>query len=178
MEIRAGATVVPLDSSCGAVGSKSSGETAVFCEQCGVCHEADNYPRHPRDGGADCAGDAGEGVKKRWVSTMAKYDSCENCGKLRMEGELLSAVDCWTVSQWDGRRRLSYWLVCENCYDTRQQWCPDVFPDYCEKCGSKIPDGEHYIEKDENRDGNKLVSHGLAPDETCSILCEDCYHKM
>src|SRR5829696_2290135 len=100
---------------------------------------------------------------------MGKFDSCEHCGKPRSEGELLSAVDYWLVSQLDGRRRTSYWLVCDDCYDARQGWCADVFPAVCERCSSAIPDGEHYLEEAENRDGEKIGSQGLAPDETCLI---------
>lgn len=112
------------------------------------------------------------------MSVAGKYDGCERCGKLRLKGELLSAVDCWEVSRWDGRRRPSYRLVCGDCYDARRQWCVDAFPDSCESCGSEIPADEHYFEREHNRDGEKIISRGLAPDETCRIVCVACYRRV
>ena len=112
------------------------------------------------------------------MSMPEKYDGCEHCGNPRLEGESLSFVDCWVVSQLDGRRRPSYWLVCSDCYDKRQQWCDDAFPDICESCGLRIPDREHYFEKEYNQSGEKLVANGLAPDEDCRIICEACYHRV
>lgn len=109
------------------------------------------------------------------MSGKGKYDSCEHCNKPRLEGELLSAVDCWVISQYDGRRRTSYWLVCENCYETRQQWCANVFPDNCEQCDSEIAAGEHCFEGKYNRSGKDIAYDGLAPDETYRIVCAACF---
>ena len=109
---------------------------------------------------------------------MEKYDSCEHCNRPKRDGELLFAVEFWAVSQPDGRRTPSYFLVCKDCYDTRHQWCVDVLASVCERCGSKIPDGDHYFEREYNRNGQKIASYGLAPDETCHIICEACYHQM
>lgn len=47
-------------------------------------------------------------------------------------GMVLGATDCekpLAVSDQDQCRRPSYWLVCRSCYETRNDWCDDVFPD-------------------------------------------------
>jgi len=117
----------------------------------------------------------GLGVGTTAVSAMAKFDGCEHCRKPRREGELLNFVDCWAVGQ--GRRRPSYYIVCDHCYDARQQWCEDVFPDVCARCGSTIPHAEHYLDKINNRDEKEIRIYGLALDETCSIICEACHRQ-
>jgi hypothetical protein len=107
-----------------------------------------------------------------------KYDRCEHCEKPRLEGELLTAVECWSVSHWDKRRRLSYWLVCDGCFESRHQWCEDIIPEICERCGSAMTSGEYYFENDNNRDGEKTEVYGLAPGEACKVVCEKCHHQL
>jgi hypothetical protein len=81
----------------------------------------------------------------------------------------------WMVNAaYDGRRRISYWLVCNNCYESRHEWCEDIFPDYCENCGAKIEYGEHYLEKEYNLRGERISPDGLSPGESCRIVCENC----
>jgi hypothetical protein len=109
------------------------------------------------------------------IGGTGKYDSCEHCQKPRLEGQLLSAVEYWVLSQYDGRRRTSYWLVCDDCYETRQQWCVEALPDSCEKCGSRIALGEHHFEGKYNCRGKEIAYDGLDPDETCRIVCEPCF---
>ena len=108
---------------------------------------------------------------------MAKYESCEHCGKPRRDGELLSTVDCWIVSEKDGRRSYSYYHVCDQCYEIRQLWCAGVFPDVCTKCGAAIPHAEHFLDTINGRDVKDIYLFGLAPDEICSVVCEACYHQ-
>src|SRR5262245_46646438 len=94
---------------------------------------------------------------------MGKYDHCEHCGKPMTEGELLSAVECWWLAHLNGHRIPSYWLVCDDCYETRKQWCVDAFPESCERCGSKIEVGDHYFEGRYNRCGKEIAYDGLTP---------------
>ena len=108
---------------------------------------------------------------------MPKFDKCEHCGKPRLEGELLSVVDCWAMRR-DGRSTWSYWIVCSACYETRQEWCENVFPDVCERCGGEIKEGEHYIEGYDRRDSLRPSSDGLALGETCPVICEDCSLRL
>ena len=108
---------------------------------------------------------------------MGKYDSCEHCLKTREEGELLSTVEYWQSEQWNGGKIPSYHLVCEDCFETRKQWCTDIFPDSCERCGAKIEVGDHCFEGRYNRDGKEIAFAGLTAGETCRIVCENCLHR-
>jgi hypothetical protein len=109
---------------------------------------------------------------------MNKFDECEHCHKPRIEGELLYTVDCWVISERDGRRRPSYWLVCNACYEKRQDWCANVFPDACEQCGEKIKEGEHYFEGYDRLGSVRLASQGMSSKETCRVICEACWTTM
>ena len=95
-----------------------------------------------------------------------------------LEDELLAFVECWYVSDLDKQQRLSYWVVCEDCFESRQQWCEDIIPEICERCGSVIPSGEYYFENEINRDGKEIRICGLAPGETCKIVCEECHRWL
>jgi len=108
------------------------------------------------------------------ITVKGKYDLCEHCNKPRLDGELLHAVECWKIYSFDGRRHTYYWLTCDDCYETRQEWCEGVFPDNCENCGAAIEYSEHYLEKEFNQRGKLVQSDGLSLDETCRIVCKRC----
>ncbi len=102
-----------------------------------------------------------------------RYEHCEHCDTPR-GGKLLSPVDYWLVLGSNGRRIPSYWWVCDACFESREKWCPGVFPDSCDQCGSRLEIGDWSFEFEYNRDGQRISVYGVAPDEACRILCEAC----
>lgn len=102
---------------------------------------------------------------------------CEHCNRKKQEGELLSFLDFWAIV--NNRKWHSYHIVCDSCLETRQEWCNEVFPDYCELCGALIVEkGDHCLEKKFNRQGQEIQFYGLEMDEPCKIICEDCFKKI
>ena len=59
----------------------------------------------------------GPPLGERMVS-KGKHDSCEHCDKPTLDGELLSAVECWAIYSFDGRRHPHYGLHAVNAMKT------------------------------------------------------------
>jgi hypothetical protein len=102
-----------------------------------------------------------------------KNGQCEQCGLPIDEVGALQIIPFWQQSQ---DRFLPYYLyVCDSCFDSRDTWCKNRYPDQCEKCNETIEDGEHYLEKTLNEDGKNIESFGIKETETCRIICHACF---
>ena len=101
-----------------------------------------------------------------------KYGQCENCGLAIEEQGVLQIINFWEKIN---SRFVPYYLyVCDNCFESRNLWCENIFPDYCEICNGMIEDGKHYLEKTVNKD---IQSLGLAKNEKCRIICFKCHES-
>ena len=55
-----------------------------------------------------------------------KFGQCEHCGNKVTEDQTLSAVDF--TEEKNGKVSLSYLYICEDCFETRKQWCKNLLP--------------------------------------------------
>ena len=114
----------------------------------------------------------------QWCPMKEKYSYCEHCHSTKADGELLSFVDYWEISDFDGRRICSYWIVCNTCYNKRHEWCDGIFPDNCEICSCRMEYSNFCLERDCNLKQKTTSSNGLLLNESCRIICEACCQKQ
>lgn len=104
-----------------------------------------------------------------------KNGQCENCGLVIEEVGLLQRIDFWQKRE---SRLFPYYLyVCDNCFGSRELWCENIFPEYCEICNELIEGGEHCLEKIVNQKNQNIESFGLIQNEKYKIICHECHNK-
>lgn len=104
-----------------------------------------------------------------------KNGQCENCGLAVEKVGRLQIINFW---QHRNSQLIPYYLyVCSNCFESRNLWCKNIYPDNCQKCNDIIEDGEHYLEKTVNHKGQNIESYGIAHNEKCRIICLECHQS-
>lgn len=101
---------------------------------------------------------------------------CENCGLAIEVVGYLQAINYWETIR---KRLFPYYLyVCEGCYESRETWCQNIYPDHCERCNIEIEDADHCLEKELNLEDQNIVSFGLTKDEKCHVICHECHNQL
>ena len=103
---------------------------------------------------------------------------CEHCERETSSCGNLTAVNFWEFPErLQGKKIPSYLYVCDDCLQSKGEWCENLFPDLCDLCGGKIEPGDHIIDYRDEQERIGLGGEGLGADERRDIICESCYDE-